>query len=91
MGEKLPAPSVADFRRACAAFPCGVGLGWDKRNPRAFLRLSHEALAALLRVLVLAEIIGAWPSCIGCLLVVLLPKPDGGLRPIGLLPTIVRI
>ena len=91
MGAPMPAPSVAEFRRACLAFPVGVGLGWDKTHPRAFLRLSHGAITALLRIMVLAEILGAWPDCIGCLIVVLLPKADGGLRPIGLLPTIVRI
>ena len=34
---------------------------------------------------------GKWPAAVGVVVVVLLPKPDGGFRPIGLLPKDPRI
>ena len=37
-----------------------------------------------------AERVGKWPDGIGVTLIVLIPKPDGGRRPIGLLPLVVR-
>ena len=37
------------------------------------------------------ELHGEWPALIRLIMVVLLPKPDGGRRPIGLLPTVVRL
>jgi hypothetical protein len=91
LGDTLPAHSVAAFRCACASFPHGVGLGWDRVHPRALLRLSAPAITALLRIFLLAELVGMWPKNIGCVLVVLIDKSDGGLRPIGLLPTLVRV
>ena len=71
-------------------FPRKVGLGWDKLHPRALLRCTDEALLALLRFLMLVEIVGAWPDVIGIILICLIPKPEGGRRPIGLLPSVVR-
>lgn len=38
-----------------------------------------------------AERTGSWQAAIGFALTVQLPKADGGLRPIGLFPTVVRI
>ena len=39
----------------------------------------------------LAEARGRWPASVGCIIIILLPKPDGGRRPIGLFPTIIRV
>jgi len=39
----------------------------------------------------MAEKLGKWHSLVGVVMVVLLPKSDGGRRPIGLFPTIIRI
>ena len=49
------------------------------------------AVRAVIRVLILAELLGEWPSAVGHVLVALLPKPDGGRSPIGLLPMLVRV
>ena len=46
---------------------------------------------ALARLLAAAEALGAWGKAVGLVLIVLLPKLDGGLRPIGFFPTIVRL
>ena len=34
---------------------------------------------------------GCWPDAVGVVIIVLLAKPDGGWRPIGLLPHLVRV
>ena len=34
---------------------------------------------------------GSWCQVLNLVLIVLLPKPDGGYRPIGLFPTIIRV
>ena len=34
---------------------------------------------------------GRWPDLVAFVSVVLLPKPDGGFRPIGLFPTLIRV
>ena len=71
----------------------GTGLGSDKQHmaPRALLRLSEEARAMLLHIFLAAEALGAWSEALDLVLIILLPKPDGGLRPIGLFPTMIRL
>jgi len=56
----------------------------------AVLRYPDGALAALGRLLGLAEQFGLWPSSLQGVFIGLLPKPQGGWRPIGLLPSITR-
>eukprot|EP00973_Karenia_brevis_P014474 1972678-Karenia_brevis.AAC.1 len=72
-------------------FPIGTGLGCDNVSPRAMSRLPDTLLNALGRILRRCEKLGRWPRCVCLVLIVLLAKPDGGRRPIGLLPTVVRI
>ena len=79
------------IRRAALLFPSDTGVGCDNISPRAFARLSDEALQALARLYTAFELVGDWASIINLVLIVLLPKSDGGLRPIGLFPTIIRI
>ena len=38
-----------------------------------------------------AETAGDWSEAVGIVMIALLPKTDGGWRPIGLLPTLVRV
>ena len=87
----LPLLAVFAMRAAALTFPAGTGLGGDNVSPRALARLSDEALMALAMILAAAEALGAWGQAVSLVLIVLLPKPDGGLRPIGLFPTIVRL
>ena len=91
MGEPLPPFDVDDLRQACVSFPAGTGLGWDAFHPRAIARLSDDLLLFLVQILLAAEVAGRWPVAIGVVLIALLPKADGGLRPIGLFPSIIRI
>ena len=39
----------------------------------------------------MAERLGQWPSLVGWVVICLIPKADGGRRPIGLLPCVVRL
>ena len=87
----LPTLSCHLVRAACVTFPCGTGLGWDKFHPRIVNRLPDGDLLALIRFFVLVELVGQWPATIGVVLICLLPKPDGGRRPIGLLPSFIRL
>ena len=78
MGVSLPETSILAFRGACLTFPAQVGLGWDKCHPRAIARCSDEVLQLLLSLFILAEATGNWFSTVGVVLVVLIPKSDGG-------------
>ena len=90
-GLQCPPPlTVEQLRSAAATFPVGTGLGWDKLHPRVVCRCPDAALQELGRILEEAERTGHWPTATGPVLVVLIPKPDGGRRPIGLLPLLIR-
>ena len=91
LGDRLPDLAVDTFREACYTFSNGVGLGWDKLHPRAIARCSDVVINALLQLFALAEASGKWQETIGIILVVLIPKSDGGRRPIGLFPTLIRV
>ena len=91
LGEPLPPLCVHAFVAACETFAPNTGLGWDRIHPRALLRLSRGAIVSLLRILILCEVLGEWPLAMGVVIIAMLPRTDGGLRPIGLCPGIVRI
>ena len=57
-----------------------TGLGPDRIQPRAILRLSDAGIEALAKILIAIEITGEWPRFTQLVMTVLLPKPDGGLR-----------
>eukprot|EP00973_Karenia_brevis_P019811 2716071-Karenia_brevis.AAC.1 len=82
--------AVPAFREACQTFRNAVGLGWHKLHPKALARCSDYAIQCIIRMLAMAEQLGRWPEMIGVILIVLLPKTDGGRRPIGLFPTLIR-
>ncbi len=88
---QLERPTVQQLRAALKSFPAGTALAWDALHPRALLRLGDARLEELIDVLVKAEVDGEWPEEIGTVSIVLLPKPDGGWRPIGLFPAVVRV
>ena len=91
LGEPLPELCVTAALYACAAFPSDTGLGWDNLHPRALRRVSAAAIAALLRIFMLAELLGRWPEMIGIVVIALLPKVGGGNRPIGFCPSLIRL
>ncbi len=76
---------------AAVSFPAGTGLGSDNISPKALARLSQSALAALAALFMAFEKLGEWCEVLDLVLIVLLPKADGGRRPIGLFPTLIRV
>ena len=91
MGDDLPRIVVEELLEAARTFPTETGLGWDQWHPRVIERLSHSTLLLLVMILMECERTGVWPAGIALVLIALLPKPDGGFRPIGLLPTPPRL
>ncbi len=85
---RLAAAAILDAARS---FADDVGLGWDAWHPRALARLPPHLLARLALLLMSVELAGRWPEAIGVTVIVLLRKLDGDFRPIGLMPTIVRL
>ncbi len=76
---------------AACSFLEEVGLGWDCWHPRALQRLPRRLLVRLALLLMTAEVNGCWPEAILLNIIVLLRKPEGGYRPIGLMPTLIRL
>ena len=89
--SQIPDLTVSMLTAACMTFPSGTGLGWDAIHPRALTRLPRRLLMQIILCLMAAEVTGEWPQLVGWVVIVLLPKPDGGRRPIGLLPCLPKI
>ena len=60
-------------------------------HPRVVLRLGDSISLELVQLLATCEVTSQWPKCIRLIVVALLPKPDGGFRPIGLAPWLPRV
>ena len=91
-GSDLPEElSVQHLRTASLSFPSNTGLGVDNFAPRALARLSDGVLLWLCTILMACERLGSWTKAVHLVLTVLLPKADGGRRPIGLFPTVIRV
>ena len=89
--ETLEPLTVEDLLQAAASFPVTTGLGADNFSPRALLRLPRALVQELAELLSKAEDAGSWDETLSLVLIVLLPKDDGGHRPIGLFPSVIRI
>ena len=89
--EGLPAIDAQRILEAADTFAEGVGLGWDRLHPRALKRIPAALLDELGKIFMAAEKEGTWGSIMGMAITALIPKGGGGLRPIGLLPTMVRL
>ena len=82
---------VDKLRQICAAFKPTTGLGVDGWHHRHWSWLSNQALETLECMFRLSEAKGRWPSTAWATLLFLAPKQDGGGRPLGLLPTPIRV
>lgn len=89
--DTLDPVSLRQFREVLFTFPAVTGLGRDGIHPRALLRLPDDILALWLSFFFKCERNGSWPAGVGVVVVVLLPKTDGGFRPIGPIPNAPRI
>ena len=77
---------------ACSArFPEHIGRGCEDFHPRWFSWLSDALIEYLATLLWCLERRGIWPWQISEIIVAQIPKGDGGRRPIGLLPALVKV
>ena len=76
---------------AAHSFRANTGLGGDNMASRAIARLSSPSIKPLIALFLCFETVGDWCQAVNLVLIVLLPNPDDGNRPIGLFPTIIRI
>ena len=91
MGEAPPQLWNEALLEAAMTFPVDTRLGWDGIHPRCLNRLSSELLTWLVLILKHAEKTGTWQEAVELVIIVLPHKPDGGFRPIGLLPMLTRL
>ena len=76
--DPLQVASDQEIRAAAMTFPPNTGLGGDAIAPRAITRLSDEAIRALAILFATFEGEGSWCQALNLVLIVLMPKPDGG-------------
>ena len=73
------------------SFPIDTGLGAENIAPRALARLSDDPFVSLIQIFHTVEEIGEWPEASNPVMIVVLPKTDGGTRPIGISVTSIRV
>ncbi len=87
----LARPTVSSFRRAANRIPRTTGIGVEGILPADFDILDDRGIEACIDVMMACEAVGYIPKAIALILVRMIPKRDGGRRPIGLLPSLYRI
>jgi ribonuclease HI len=87
----LPAITGEQIVEASKLFKANTGLGSDYFCPVWVAWLSRPLLDAFAELFMNLERLGFWPQQVQQILIALIPKADGGRRPIGLLPTLIRI
>lgn len=91
MGPLPPRLLREELIEAATTYPADTGLDLDKLHPRATSRFSDETLGLLARILGMCERDVDWPIAVAFVIIALLPKPEGDLRPTGLLPFLPRL
>ena len=91
LNEPLPRPSVSEVRKAIQSFPIFTAVGHDEWEPWSWRHLSDGAIEALIDIGVAMENMMVHPRQCKLNILKLLPKPAGGYRTIGILPTLLRI
>jgi hypothetical protein len=79
-GEQLAPLWPWAIVEAVSTFPVGTGLGADNVAPRALRRLLAAAIKALIALFLAFEAAGSWTKALNLVLIVLLPKGEGGRR-----------
>jgi hypothetical protein len=87
----LPEITGEDLVSAAKKFKKLTAIGSDAFRPLWITWLSPALLSGFAKLFMALERVGVWPAQVQQILVALIPKADGGRRPIGLLPTLVRI
>ena len=88
---ELPAVTAQCLRRAARSFKESTSIGVDGIPPKTVALLSDELLEVVADLINRIEEGGVWPQSYSTAVLHLIPKPAGGRRPIGLLPTLVRL
>ena len=89
-GVETMLPTRQQLADSAMSFPKQTALGVDGLHPRYFAEMSEGAYHMLMAIWAAMLFRGWVPNHIAMLLVVLLPKPEGGLRPIGLFSGMIR-
>ena len=79
------------LRAASKTFSARTATTFDGIHPRHFSLLRSEGLVVVGIMLQIIETLGAWPRQLALVATVLLPKPKGGWRGIGLFPGFHRV
>ena len=87
----LPTITETDVAEAAATFKRATSVGAGDFPPRLVASLSSPLRRCIATFLNEVERIGERPAAIAAALIHLIPKPSGGRRPIGVLPSIVRL
>ena len=90
-GTKVPQKLTTECIRAVSASFKSQTSCVDGFHPRHYSLLSIGLLEALVRLFRIFEAIGQWPRDEQKVLTVLIPKAEGGLRPIALFRTLYRM
>lgn len=91
MGKELPRILKEKLVEAARTFPNHTGLGWDMLHPKRIERLSDETMKLLVMVQRKWEEERERPNAVALVIIALLPKTDGGFRPVGLMPFLPRL
>ena len=89
--EKLKDMTIEQLHEALFTFPRDTGKGSDNASPdfvKALPKAAKEEIVSLFNSILRS---GTWPWQWLHVLIALLPKPQGGERPIGLLPFFMRL
>ncbi|CAK0832205.1 unnamed protein product, partial [Prorocentrum cordatum] len=89
--EALPRPTAAEWLDAANSSARRTGMGANRTSPRAFTQASAATAKLFVDIGTAVEEWGGWPLAARASPIAMLPKPAGGWRPIGLLPSIPRI
>jgi ribonuclease HI len=78
-----------EVKEAAQTFRYNTGQNWDRVSPRFIALLPEAARQWIAKILNQCECEGKWPKASNR--VVFIAKREGGLRPIGLLPVLIRL
>ena len=83
--------TLDQLHEALYTFPRDTGKGSDNINPDFVKALPRQAKQEIIELFNEVLESGTWPWQWPHVLIALLPKPQGGERPIGLLPFLMRL
>ena len=87
----MPLPTADELRGLLRSYRWRTAVGADHWQPRSLELLPDSALLSLMELCRFMLLSGCIPRQFALLLVVLIPKPEGGERPIGIFPSVLRI